>query len=66
MSSIQLFLSRGEVSKIVLRYIVEEWRRELGVALHCLLKTEDGTTLLDTLDMFVRLANTRLDLSPIN
>ena len=44
----------------VVKYFVSEWRRELGVALNCLLTQKEGLRLLDTMDMFVTLANYRL------
>ena len=56
-------LSTGRARKPVVRHIVGEWRRELEVALHCLLTQEEGNLLRDTLDMFVTLANTRLDIT---
>ena len=58
-----MLLSTGQARKPVVRHIVGEWRRELGLALHCLLTQEEGNLLGDTLDMFVTLANTRLDMT---
>jgi len=63
LSSIEVLLSTGQVKPATVKYFVAEWRRELGVALHCLLSTEEGVRLGDTLDMFVNLANSRLDLT---
>jgi len=63
LSSIEVLLSTGQARKQVVRHIVGEWRRELGLALHCLLTQEEGNLLGDTLDMFVTLANTRLDMT---
>ena len=62
MSSLHDLLSTGEVSAFMVRYYVTEWRRELGVSLHCLLSTEEGRGLGDNMDMFVKLVNSRLDL----
>ena len=56
-------MSTGQVRPRVAKYFVAEWKRELGVALHCLLTTKEGTGLRDTIDMFVTLANYRLDRS---
>jgi len=61
--SLQVLMSTGEVSPEVAKYFVAEWKRELGVAFHCLLTTEEGTGLSDTIEMFVTLANYRLDRS---
>ena len=47
----------------MVRYFVADWRRELGVALHCLLNTEEGLRLGDTMDVLVNLANSGLDLT---
>jgi len=63
LSSVEVMLSTGRARKPVVRHIVGEWRRELEVALHCLLTQEEGNLLRDTLDMFVTLANTRLDIT---
>jgi len=51
----------GEVKPATAKYFVAEWKRELWVALHCLLSTKEGTRLGDTIDMFVTLAHYRLD-----
>ena len=56
-------MSTGQVRAPAVRYFVAEWRRELGVAVHCLLSTEEGAKLSDTMDMFVNLVNSRLDLT---
>ena len=61
--SLEVLLSTGQVKPAMVKYFVAEWRRELGVALHCLLNTEEGLRLGDTMDMFVNLANSRLDLT---
>ena len=47
----------------MIKYYVEDWRRDLRVSLHCLLTTKEGFRLRDTIDMFVNLANYRLDLA---
>jgi len=61
--SFQVLMSTGQVRPRVAKYYVAEWKRELSVALHCLLTTKEGTGLKDTIDMFVTLANYRLDRS---
>ena len=58
-----MLLSTGQVKPAMVKYFVAEWRRDLGVVLHCLLSTEEGLRLGDTMDMFVNLANSRLDLT---
>jgi len=63
LASLQVLMSTGQVRAPAVRYFVAEWRRELGVAVHCLLSTEEGTKLADTMDMFVNLVNSRLDLT---
>eukprot|EP00092_Neocalanus_flemingeri_P025702 GFUD01027865.1.p1 GENE.GFUD01027865.1~~GFUD01027865.1.p1 ORF type:complete len:345 (+),score=93.21 GFUD01027865.1:155-1036(+) len=65
LSSIEVLLSTGLRRSAVVRHLVGEWRRELEVSLHCLLSVEEGNMLGDTLDMFVSLANTRLDITGI-
>jgi len=47
---------------IIIKYLVEEWKRDMDVSLHCLLSTEEGAMLADTLDMFVSLATARADI----
>ena len=59
--SFKSLMYNGEVKPAAAKYFVAEWRRELWVALHCLLSTREGTRLGDTIDMFVTLANYRLD-----
>jgi len=61
--SFQVLMSTGQVRPRVAKYYVAEWKRELSVALHCLLTTKEGSRLRDTIDMFVTLANYRLDRS---
>ena len=56
----------GEVKPATAKYFVAEWKRELWVALHCLLSTKEGTRLGDTIDMFVTLAHYRLDMTDGN
>eukprot|EP00092_Neocalanus_flemingeri_P034438 GFUD01037447.1.p1 GENE.GFUD01037447.1~~GFUD01037447.1.p1 ORF type:complete len:328 (+),score=86.71 GFUD01037447.1:350-1333(+) len=63
LSSIEVLLSTGLRRSAVVRHLVREWRRELEVSLHCLLSVEEGNMLGDTLNMFVSLANTRLDIT---
>merc|ERR1712138_189845 len=57
--SIGDLLSSG-VSIHAVRYFLEDWRTEMLSGLHCLLNTEEGAKLSDTIDMFYRLALTRL------
>lgn len=57
--SIGDLLSRG-VSIHALRYFLEDWRNEMLSGLHCFLNTEEGAKLSDTIDMYYRLALTRL------
>jgi len=64
--SFKSLMYNGEVKPAAAKYFVAEWRRELWVALHCLLSTKEGTRLGDTIDMFVTLANYRLDRTVIS
>ena len=59
LSSIGDLLSGG-ISVPVIRYFLEEWRTEMLSGLQCLLNTEEGGKVLDTIDMFYQLALTRL------
>ena len=43
------------------RRMVAAWRREMRNSLHCLVTTEEGTLLADTIEMYAVLANRRLD-----
>ena len=43
------------------RLMVAAWRREMRNSLHCLVTTEEGTLLADTIEMYAVLANRRLD-----
>ena len=42
-------------------YFLEEWRREMFDRLHCLVNTEEGLKLADTIDMFNNIAQARID-----
>jgi len=64
LASLQALLCSGQVREPALRNFVGDWRRELGATLYSLLSTEDGIRLGDTMDMFVNLANSRLDMTP--
>ena len=66
LSSVRDVLSAGGVTVLELRLQLEEWRREVRRGLHCLLTTEEGGRLSQTISMFHRLATARLDLSNIN
>ena len=59
MRSIGDLLSNG-FSVPVISYFLEEWRTEMLSGLHCLLNTEEGGKLSDAIDMFYKLALTRL------
>ena len=59
MSSIGDLLSNG-FSVPVINYFLEEWRTEMLSGLQCLLYTEEGGKLSDTIDMFYKLALIRL------
>jgi len=43
------------------RRMVAAWRREMRNSLHCLVTTEEGTLLADTIEMYAVLVNRRLD-----
>ena len=62
LSSVRVLISSGQVTKEVVRYFVKQWRRELEVSLHCLIKEKEGNKLSDTMDMFITLVNIRLDM----
>ena len=64
--SFKSLMYNGEIKPATAKYFVAEWKRELWVALHCLLSTKEGTRLGDTIDMFVTLANYRLDRTVIS
>jgi len=59
LGSIGQFLSSGATPPII-RYYLDQWRDELTGGLHCLLNEEEGIQLSDTIDVFYRLALTRL------
>ena len=60
--SIKDLLDSG-VGHTAASYFLEEWRREMFLRLHCLVNTEEGLKLADTIDMFVSMAQTRIDFS---
>jgi len=43
------------------RRMVAAWRREMRNSLHCLVTTEEGTLLADTIEMYAVLVNRRID-----
>ena len=56
-------LLAGGATGLEVRYLVDSRRRELDLALHCLLTTKEGAKLANMLDMFDSLAHTRIDFS---
>ena len=56
-------LLAGGATGLEVRYLVDSRRRELDLALHCLLTTQEGAKLANMLDMFDSLAHTRIDFS---
>jgi len=61
--NLQGILSVEEGIPDIIKYYVVELRRDLRVALHCLLTSKEGFRLRDTIDKFVNLAKYRLDLA---
>ena len=49
------------ISNPAVSYFLEEWRREMYLSLHCLVNTNEGVILADTIDMFYSTALARLD-----
>ena len=56
-------LLAGGATGLEVRYLVDSRRRELDLALHCLLTSQEGAKLANMLDMFDSLAHTRIDFS---
>ena len=54
-------LLAGGNTRLEVEYMLNSWRRELDLALHCLLTTKDGAELRSHLDMFGSLVKTRLN-----
>ena len=47
------------------RWEVQGWQSEIKVGLHCLLSTEEGARLSQTIKMFEVLSSARLDLTEL-
>ena len=56
----EALLGRGG-AVVRVRWDLENWRRDIRLGLHCLLKTSEGRQLGDTIDIFYNLASARLD-----
>jgi len=62
LSSLRDLLDTG-ISIPAVKYFLEEWRREMSAGLYCLLSTDEGVILGDSINMFYNFALTRLDLT---
>ena len=54
-------LLAGGNTRLEVRYMLNSWRRELDLALHCLITSREGVELRSHLDMFDSLVKTRLN-----
>lgn len=62
LASLRDLLDTG-ISIPTVTYFIEEWSREMRAGLYCLLNTDEGVILEDSISMFYNLALTRLDLT---